>query len=309
MRTSSITSVIVLAVLILSVSAGPHRLANATQGFVHPPHRCEDFGLKKLGLFVDGEPADEFVARIREENGVARFLSDLGIDEEEATVAELLQQINDDPTLSKYPGYAAPEELQGIGGFVTALLLQRLIFVNGQPIARKVLYGRIRDYIYFEKGKKWSSHLSVDTCTDDLDTGRREFFHWDIEVKPGGFEVTPRVGNPSTSNPFPGSGVQLPKAALDPKNSNSIWERHLDRKVGANGTDIEVRHVYHRQLGSTELKRIEDEHYYTSTEESCIDLLTQSDPQGNPPATIGELIGNDYCLGRCKHPAIFNSGA
>ena len=66
-----------------------------------------------------------------------------------------------------------------------------------------------------------------------------------------------------------------------------------------------VRNVYHRKLTEPNLVRIADTEWpYQVTPASCIDLFTQ----GPPPATFGELAANDYCLGRCAHPPIVNSG-
>jgi len=273
-------------------------------------HRCEDYGLKPVGLFVEGQPVEDFVSETRAKpGGVEDFLAELGLSLTQRELATQLLQINKDPI----GPYDVPQALRGAAGFSTILLLQRLIFVDdlgfpadesGKPIAEKVLYGKIRDYIFIEGPEnRGPGHLSVDTCTDDRMTGRRELYHWDIEVPDALFEVTRREEDRSQP-PFP--GLTLPQAALDPTNSHSIWARGLDHKLSAKGQGIEVKNVYYRVLSprETPLQRLEDRRYYESTPESCIDLFTR----GRPPATIGELVGNDYCLGRCAHPAIYNSG-
>ena len=280
----------------------------------HATHRCEDYGLKPVGLFAEGQPAEEFIAETREKaGGVAAFLRSLGITElDEDNLADLLQQINKDPTLLAYGNYTIPEALKGIGGISTIILLQRLFFIDGKPIATKVVYGKIRDYTFIDETKR--GHLSVDVCTDDRQTGERELFHWDVEVLgdvkvPGeGFTVIPR-DDTKPNDPFSLlPDFQMPDAALDATNPHSIWARGLDHKLGAKGIGIKVRNVYHRKLSNAIRPRLERldsmHHYYKSTPDSCIDLFTR----GYPPATFGELVGNDYCLGRCAQPAIYNSG-
>lgn len=287
--------------------------------FVHPAHAshtCEDYGLKPVGLFANGESVEAFVAAKRATpNGVADYLEELKITLSEDQLADLLQAINKDPVQKSNLPYPLPTALRGIGGFATSLLLERLIFVRGRSISEKVFYGKIRDYTFIDKTK--SGHLSVDTCIDDRQTGRRDLYHWDIVVDEGGFTVKVRDDN-KPDNPFNlPSTFQMPEGALDETNRHSIWYRGLDHKLGAMGTSIKVINVYHRQLNNDILQnfpRIDNPDpnnpedighlYYTPTPESCIDLFTRH----FPPATFGELAGNGYCLGRCAHPAIYNSG-
>ncbi len=294
----------------ISSAVGLAAFSLAAFGLANPSiatHRCEDYGLKPVGLYVEGQSVNNFVTETRKAGTTAEFVTSLGIDLDVDELAGLLTQINKDPATP----YPVPAALQGPAGFATIQLLQRLIFVDeggnpvaegGTPIAEKVLYGKIRDYIYIQA--TGHGHISVDTCTDDRLTGQRELYHWDVEVRGEGFTVTQR-NDADPQNPFP--GLTLPDGALDPNNSHSIWVRGLDHKLGARGTAIRVHNVYHRSLSvsDTPLERLDDMHQlYEIDDDSCIDLFTR----GRPPATVGELVGNDYCLGRCASPAIYNSG-
>ena len=218
-----------------------------------------------------------------------------------------------------------PKALQGIGGLSTTLLLQKLLLFkkdkegnnvkdkdgNNIPSADKVLYGKIRDYTYDKKEER--GHLSVDVCIDrkefvKVNENRKEFYHWDIEIE-NGFRQMKRdePSNPDVettyNNPFP--GFNLPKIAIDPADPRSIWRRGLDYKLYARGKGIKVRHIYYRRVSDPELERLPVGHqFYESTTASCVDLFTE----GPPPGTFAELTDNGYCLGRCPHPPIINSG-
>jgi hypothetical protein len=312
MRDLSITSVAVLAVLPLLACL---ELAPPAQAQVADP--CQ--GLREWGLFVDGEPADELVARTIAEEGVEAFVRNqppegLGIDMNIGELTALVRRIDQEPTQV----VDVPEQLQGIGGFSTVLLLKKLLRSDDEPIADEVVYGKIRDYTFVEGTVEGtgSGHMSVDMCIDrrefvPLGEDRREFYHWDIEILEDGFTVAERV-DPSDpadpgqyNNPFPTLNFPLPEQATDPANPGSIWRRGLDHKLHAKGESIRVRHIYHRRLTDPDLMRLPDgHHFYNSTPESCVDLFTE----GPPPGTFGELVDNDYCLGRCEHPNIVNTG-
>jgi hypothetical protein len=328
MEGPSISRIAVLATIAFLACPELSRSAEAQR--VNP---CE--GLPEWSLFVglpaqEGEPievvpADEFVDSIREDRpAIERFIKSLGIDLGIQTLIERLQEIDDwrERLIEGEPPPEAPKEvpsaLRGIGGFSTTLLLKKLLGIphaHGQGLlADPVVYGKIRDYIFLKESN--SGHMSVDVCIDQrmfvpLGEDRREFFHWDIEIPSGIYKVWERkdpgnISNPTSYNePFPGLNFSLPKEAVDPANPRSIWRRGLDHKLHAEGVDIEVRDIYYRTSNDPNLKRLPDgDPGYQSTVESCIDLFTQ----GSPPATFGELVENAYCLGRCGHPPIFNTG-
>jgi hypothetical protein len=297
----------------LTLSAGPGLVTSALAQAADP---CA--GLPPLGLFVEGQPADEFVAELRANPEDAEaFIRNapprgLGIAASPEALTESLQQFEQDARqLLDLPG-----ALQGIGGLATLVLLQKLLPLDEAqpPVADKVVYGKIRDYVFLGEEAAW--HLSVDVCFDEqgfvpLGEDRREFYHWDVEIAAGASSVTPRT-DPSDpadpdayGDPFPGLDFEFPAAAIDPADPGSLWRRGLDHKLGATGTGITVRNVYYRRLSEPDLTRLDDGHpFYTSTEASCVDLFTE----GFPPATFGQLVDAGYCLGRCEHPAIFNTG-
>ena len=292
----------------------------ACGGFVSPARAQADpcAGLPPLGLFVEGQPADEFVGTLRGSSARAQaFISDdppdgLGIKLDAGVLTELLQQTAPDPKAVR----DLPEALQGLAGLPVLVLLQKLLplDVNQPPLADKVVYGKIRDYVFVGEEEAW--HLSVDVCFDKqgfvpLGEDRREFYHWDVEIAADASTVSERVppGDPSDPNdygdPFPGLDFEFPPEAIDPANPGSLWRRGLDHKLGATGLGVVVENIYHRRLSEPDLTRLDDGHHlYTSTEASCVDLFTA----GPPPSTFGELVNAGYCLGRCEHPAIFNTG-
>lgn len=217
-------------------------------------------------------------------------------------------------------GEATAEEtagpLLGIEGISTAAFLRSAL----APNFRVVTKGRIRDYIYLEQEE--SGHLAVDMLTEIYDSGKLVwtiFHHWDIELLKGHFKKHIRQGSPSNpNNPFPTlPEFQLPPEALDPNNPRSIWARDLNLKIYAKGVDaIKIRNVF-LQINNGEIRRLPDSNaLYKVTEKSCVDLFTTGFPPGEtPPSVIApksatELFARegDYCLGRCAHPFIINTG-
>ncbi len=276
-------------------------------------------GLVEWPLYVAGEPAEAFAARLRTDRAsVEEFVQSLGIDRGIDALYDLLLRIREAPAVVQDD---VPEALQGIAGLSTTLLLTRLLPVEDEPLAPMILRGKIRDYTFIrdpESGQpgRGSGHLAVDICTDidgfvPVGEDRREFFHWDLEVIEDGFIVNTRTEptNPNVlstySEPFPGVSLVLPEMTWSPASPHSVWRRGLDHKLHSNSRWIQVRNVYHRKLADPDLVRLDDQHhFYESTAASCIDLFTA----GPPPGSFGELAGNDYCLGRCAHPPIVNSG-
>jgi hypothetical protein len=297
MRRFPIACIAVLATL--SFSACPELTGPAQANDVDP---CQ--GLEEWGLFVEGEPADDFVRRLRDNpEQLDMFLyrpPPVGLDIRRSpwnieALTSLLERIDREPT-SIIP--EVPEALQGISGFISILVLKKLL-IQVHPVVR----GKIRDYIFDERTK--SGHVSVDMCID-----RNQFYHWDIEVLDGEYGVHFRIPadpqNPDyPDNPFPDVDLKLPAAATDPNDKRSVWFRNLEYKLHALGDRIQVRHIYYRGPTVPDLTRLDSQHkLYTATNASCIDLFTED----YPPATIGELRQKDYCLGRCEHPAIVNTG-
>jgi hypothetical protein len=245
--------------------------------------------------------------------------------DEERTLVELTELVRRFDAEPRAVLEDVPESLQGIAGFTTLLFLQKLLPLPEpeqampQPIADKVLMGRIRDYTFLvdpDASDYGEGHLAVDVCTDVLEfvplgEDRREFFHWDISVGKRDFIINERqapspIANPSAyATPFAGMEQVLPAFSRDPADPRSVWRRGLDHKLHSSGKRVQINDIYHRKLSEPALARFDNDHpWYTSTDSSCLDLFTQ----GRPPATFGELTANDYCLGRCQHPPIVNSG-
>ncbi len=278
------------------------------RAFVHGKERAVTIPLDALALPDPQPPLAQQQVAVPE-----RIIDGLGIDLDEDVLVPILQRLHEEP-LGVYD--EVPEQLRGIAGLTTVLFLQKVYPLDAEePIANKVISGRIRDYIFVEA--TGHGHLAVDTCIDVLEfvqvgEDRREFIHWDIEIAPGGFAAAPRKEPEDPTDiadyaaPFPGIDLALPAFTVDPTDPRSLWRRGLDHKLHARGeTAIDVTDIHYRRLADPELERFDDSHpWYQSTPASCVDLFTE----GPPPGTFGELMSADYCLGRCAHPMIVNSG-
>ena len=221
-------------------------------------------------------------------------LLELDVVDQRAQALELLRGI-EAGTLAQDQ---VPAAFRGIGGFGVGLLAKAYFFGEVHKVQ-----GKIRDYVYDEGAK--SGHLAVDVRTltfasvKDRDSGKpptkTELLHWDIDVE-GVYEVHSR--GLDFLDPFPDVDLTLPGYAIA-----GIWIRDLRYKLHAKGTGIKVRHIYRKvDDGPIELLPAADP-LYASTGDSCIDLLFNPYP---PELELPPQIG--YCLGRCEHPAILNTG-
>ena len=201
-----------------------------------------------------------------------------------------------------------PPGIVGIGAFS---ILHLFIEATNFPSKWTIAYGRTRDYVFHESKK--SGHLAVETMFEhyysydayrDGIVDMTERYHWDVEVPDGLYEIRGRKGDAETSpyNPFPDT-VNFPYHALNPKDKRSIWYRDLKSKLFARGETITVRHVY-KQLNNDPIIRIpESNHsFYKSDKDSCVDMMFENHP---PPFDLPRQ--SSYCLGRCRHPNIFNT--
>lgn len=200
---------------------------------------------------------------------------------------------------------------------------------------RAKLCGKIRDYVYSPDDE--SGHLTIETLEEEFynidsflncEPNKATFLHWDIEIPDGLYQVFKRDNGGFNLNPFPQSelkDVKFAPPSLDPDDSRSIWCRCLTHKLyaedkpeieGSEDKRIIIRHVYRQicerdssgapQLGPFE--SIDESHpdyhlYYDATEKSCVDIMFKGEP---PTAQLPTQA--EYCLGRCKQPAVINSG-
>jgi hypothetical protein len=282
--------------------------------------------------FISGEPDKPFTIEVErpatEQADGQRVVSEvelfgLGIDASAEELTALLRRLQAIRRTGDYPreSVAVPEPLQGLAGLSTTLVLQRLLPLDDDPLEKRILMGRIRDYTFDEVARR--GHLAVDTCTDIADADpadgdQREYYHWDIDIAAGGFIVEKRV-EPTVladnqlsypADPFPGISLAFPDFSLDPDDPRSIWHRGLDHKLHARAKAVTITDIYYRKLAGTadevRLRRLENDPLYETSDATCVDLLTK----GPPPGTFAELVEptTDYCLGRCAMPPIVNSG-
>lgn len=114
-----------------------------------------------------------------------------------------------------------------------------------------------------------------------------------VGIEPGTyFDVEPFSGK--FDDPFPGIPMELSHEA-----KKEIKKRHLKHKLYAEGTGIVVLGYYENGVL---LDRSDPA--YTSTEDSCIDWMFKPYPPAHF-SDLPELLMR--CLGRCKHPRLFNS--
>ena len=245
-------------------------------------------------LTIDGQTVEAFLADRDQAEEVLSGLLEIDVVAQRAQAINVLQRIDE--------GVATQEEvpvaLSGLGGFGALLVARAYFFEEAHKIR-----GRIRDYLYVEDDQ--SGHLAVEVRTEffasvkDRDSGkaplRTELLHWDVDVEDAygihhrGLDFT---------NPFPQVDLALPGYAIA-----GIWARDLKYKLHAKGTGIVVRHVY-RKIDDDAIVRLPStDPRYLSTDESCIDLLFNPYP---PETELPPQIG--FCLGRCDHPPIVNTG-
>ncbi|MGH1480205.1 MAG: hypothetical protein ACRBM6_16030 [Geminicoccales bacterium] len=228
-----------------------------------------------------------------------------------------------------------PKSLDGISGFSTILYIEQHLIgkrvltceeiglsIDPEHLMeyRSKLCGKICDYIFVKDTR--SGHLSVEVIHEEFCTReafidccphRVTLYHWDINIPDDTYEVLNRDDNsfqpiptPSVPSPFPPIPSDIfPRHSLDPGDERSIWFRCLDYKLVAKGCSIEIENVF-KQVDCDEIIRLSESDYpwfYTSTEQSCVDIMFK----GYPPAAQLPTQA-EYCLGRCVHPPIINSG-
>jgi hypothetical protein len=242
-------------------------------------------GFETWVTMVDGAPIEEVLA---EPERAASVVEELLGNSDREFVRALLESLR---LGVAFPGdvRGVPSALGGIAGFAVVSFLEA--YATESRVG-PTISGKIKDYVFDEDDL--SGHLAVDTRVYFPWSGIIDRFHWDIEVRPGTYQVIPHSGDPK--NPFPNT------VAFDQSKLDDIAQRGLDHKLFAQGPGIRVRHVYKiRDDGS--IQRYPNNHvYYASTVDSCIDLMFA----GKPPA-IYLPPQPGYCLGRCAHPAVVNS--
>ena len=285
-------------------------------------------GIVSRSVVIEGKPLDEVLSNRETADCVLDSLG-LGVSPDEA-----LRRLE-----NPYEGETAPEQLMGVEGIAVVPFLKGYVgrFVDNMPNFRVKVGGKACDHIFIpdpadplECPDKGLGHLSVDVLqeyfNDDEDLrackpNKTEFYHWDIKILH--YDVHERYdlkASPDHSN-FPGNpfpdlrDIEFPDAATNPGDPRSIWCRCLTHKLYAKGLNVQVERVY-RQICSNpsdpgdEDFRLLDKAaskyaaYYTSTLDSCVDIMFA----GYPPLA-GLPKQREYCLGRCKHPDIVNTGA
>lgn len=214
----------------------------------------------------------------------------------------------------------------------------KLVLENGVviPVNSKFsvrITGKIREYCFKPHnpyGDVGNAHLVVDVthqtfqemrAPKDPPPFRTEEYRWTIQLcnarvlqrSEGAyyheFPFPSLQGNPDVSpggDRMPTSPVKVifPAEATNPSNNNGIWKRGLDHKIYAEGPDqIIVKEITRSDNGGTPSPLPDTHPWYEVTLESCVDLMFKDYP---PSSELPEQ--REYCLGRCAHPVIVNSG-
>jgi hypothetical protein len=245
----------------------------------------QEEGFETWVTMVDGAPIDEV---LRDTGRAERIVGALVGNSDRQFVSELLERLRQGVAFP-VDVRGVPSALGGIAGFAVVSFLEA--YAAGAMVG-PTISGKIKDYVFDEKDL--SGHLAVDTRVYLPWKNTSDRFHWDIEVRPGTYQVIEHSGDPN--DPFPNT------VAFDQFKLDDIADRGLDHKLFAQGPGIRVRHVY-KILDDGSIQRLPNNHpYYASTLDSCIDLMFA----GKPPA-IYLPPQRSYCLGRCAQPAVVNS--
>jgi hypothetical protein len=248
-------------------------------------------GFETWVTMVDGEPIDRILdpeAHPEDPDRAARIVEALLGNSDLDFVKDLLARLRQGvPYQGDVRG--VPSALGGIAGFAVISFLEAYA---AESRVGPTISGKIKDYVFDEDDL--SGHLAVDTKVYLPWSQITNRFHWDIEVRPGTYQVIPHSGD--GRNPFPNT------VAFDPPKLADIAQRRLDHKLFAQGPGIRVRHVYKIRNDGSVQRYPNNYVYYASTLDSCIDLMFA----GEPPA-IYLPVQKYYCLGRCAQPAVVNT--
>lgn len=122
---------------------------------------------------------------------------------------------------------------------------------------------------------------------------------WEVEVRDDGFSVREREYADPT-DPFPDT------LDFSPEMVNRVNSLGFQYKLWAEGDSINIIEVARKDDGETDFTRLDlSEPEYKVGPESCIDMMFV-DP---PPQMLNGIGPPLYCLGRCDHPHLINTGA
>ncbi len=205
--------------------------------------------------------------------------------------------------LTKLQGYDPksdiPATLSGLGGAYARALIEAAVrklddedkFADENKVGLESI-GKIRHY-YFNDDTA-GGYIEVDTTISITLNGNRVWqrqHFWAIAVAPDTYQVIKKKQD--RNNPFPDTVMFSDEKLAD------IEARLLDHKLFAKGPGIIVIAVYEDGV------LLPQSHAdYQSGPDSCIDLMFRGRPRESELPTQ-----KDYCLGRCKHPYIINTGA
>ena len=301
-------SITTIALLSMTLFAAVSCAQKPIRGDV-PYEPGEDFGLFVAGKRIDVQDGKGLDPELRNEllSAIEPLADAFGLEnfKSEEARKRVGDRIGDIESGKARRLEDVPAPLTGLAGCSVIQALK--IIVLGDPNAAKP--GKIVDWEFHydaESVSRGSGHLTVDMpCVFDGASGT---LRWEVKVNDRGYKIVQRVNaarrNPQL-DPFPGT-MQLPEAALDENDAESIWVRNLTYKTYAAGTTIEVLNV-HRVADGGVVSRLSESDYpalYASTASSCVDMLTDGEP---PHDETGLPEQTGYCLGRCAHPFVINS--
>lgn len=149
---------------------------------------------------------------------------------------------------------------------------------------------------------------------------KTDAYRWKISIAAGGYIVIPHSGDRNIPFRDPNDPTK-PVLPFSAQALNEIEVRGFTHKLWAKGTKIEVlsvdqdkNHKPHKPKWKL-LNKTSHTNLYLMTPDSCIDMMFKIPAGGKVPETMTDLLAYvaggrlpGYCLGRCGHPFIVNTG-
>lgn len=250
----------------------------------------------RLYLINDGDEIalnKETIENLRDNPEELDYFVSLIVGEEEplskrenrARLRDLVRRLNGG---SGFEGFV-PDNLKGIGGIQALWTLDYLLCSDA--ISDLNVVGKIDKWIYDDERSSGYIYWSAKR-TDCSGVDRRYEFHIAVD---GSYVKHPNEAEGYFDLLFPDLKMEIP---YDERKRIRKQKRHFDYKLHAEGSSVIVLSSFIDGNLVASSNPI-----YISTKDTCIDVLFREDP----PST--QLpVQEWYCMGRCNHPPLINTG-
>lgn len=246
------------------------------------------------------------------DTSLERYLREVEIEDLGRDLSSFIKSIENEESTSiedkkfiisrDFPRQQLKDRLHSIGGFYAILALRayvECVVIRGNRLkpGEQKIFGTIVDYAFNESDAKAHIDLVANhelTCRkvkvlDDTYTIHMSIAPYDESVEENGMKKHKRRKNGS----FPGINGFLPN---DPEVLANL--RKMEYKLHAKGRSVDVIAAF--KNGNI----LPKEHpIYEKTESNCVDIFFEKDPD---PFELPSQ--HEYCMGRCKHPPLINTG-